>query len=130
MGIADPVGNCMEFTGRLLNSDGDKAREFESNFRRCQQFVVCDYFDCAVTDAIDTFAESQREAVIYDCNQKVQCMVDSGQPVTDFAGSVDSCVNANLTLLAQFTNDERVAYSNGLTMCTGLASCDWTSCFQ
>ncbi|MGD8858493.1 MAG: hypothetical protein PVI30_00675 [Myxococcales bacterium] len=129
MGIPDPVGNCMEYTGRVLNGDADKAREFESNLRRCQQFVVCDYFDCAVTDAVDTFAESQRDAIIYDCTQKVQCMVDSGQPVADFAGSVDACVNANLSVVAQFTNEQRVSFSNNLTACMGLASCDWANCF-
>ena len=127
--LDNPVDNCIESTARLLESMPDKQDEFISNHSRCAQFVVCDYLECAITDATSSYGETQINAVTHDCTAEVDCLTAAGQAPSDRDGAINTCIATNVNLLNNFDGATRVAYEQGFAACATLTACDFGQCF-
>jgi hypothetical protein len=127
--VEDPINNCVKATAKLLESDMVKRDQFISNNQRCAQFVVCQYYDCAITDATSSYGQSQLASVMHDCGAEVECLQLLGTPPADPQFALDSCISNNTALLNSYTADQRVGYEQAYAACAGLTGCDFNNCF-
>jgi hypothetical protein len=123
----DPYNTCQHDTAHRLESMPDQQTQFVHNFSRCAAFVSCEYYNCAITDAVG-FGQSQMMSVSNSCEQLVSCRVTMGQSSGDPSSELANCVDSYIRELDALSSTAQQQYVNAYRGCSTLAGCDFTSC--
>jgi hypothetical protein len=125
----NPMQTCLEQTAERLESSGDIQQSFLRNFGRCSNFVVCDYYNCAISDA-SGYGDTQRDKVSYDCNASIDCDATTGKFTGDKNVALPSCIAIRTGALDTLSQPQRQSYEATFAMCSMLQGCEFTNCFS
>jgi hypothetical protein len=127
--VQNPVDTCIQETAKLLEAHPEIRTQYLSNVNRCQSRVVCDYKDCAITDAAGSYGQMQVDKITYKCQQYVECRRVNNMLQSDAATEVQTCIGTNIGYVDTFTTDQRAQFEANYATCTGRVACDFTTCF-
>lgn len=125
----NPFEECIADSSDALDGDERRQAAFLTNYERCKAYVVCDYYDCALS-GVSGYGASQAPAVRMKCDADSACRAESGTPDPDPVYAVDACVAIVTGELDAYTESERTRWETALVTCSTLTSCDYVSCFQ
>jgi len=124
----DPVQNCPKDTGAMLDGNAAAQMAFLTNYERCRQYVVCDYFDCA-TSGVSSYGDTQIDKVSRNCQEDIDCQIMRGTFQGDQTSALANCIAINLGTIEAFSPDQRRNYESTYETCAMMNACDFTNCF-
>jgi hypothetical protein len=124
----DPFNECLKDSARHLDGDAERQESFLANYNRCSQFIVCDYYDCAMSGA-STYAESQQGNIAHQCQAESDCRAASGMPDPNPQEARNSCAYVRTGELNALTAAQQNAWETAVLRCSMVAGCDFVNCF-
>ena len=127
--LDDPYNTCVKDTAKIIEAMADSGKmQFLINYNSCSSFVVCDYLNCAQSDA-GGWGETQIEKVTYDCQQEIECGRISGTFTGDIPSALSNCIAVNVGVLRNFSREQRDMYTSSFATCGMMLACDFRNCF-
>jgi hypothetical protein len=124
----DPFNECLKDTSHLLDGDAELQEQFLTNYGRCSQFIVCDYFECATSGA-SGYGDSQVQRVQYRCQSESDCRAAMGNPDPDPMYAVNSCIAIRKGELDTLIVNQRSAWEEDFLRCSTVTGCEFVNCF-
>jgi len=125
---ADPFNECIKDTSKALDADADLQDTFLTNYGRCSNFIVCDYYECATSGATG-YGDSQIQRVQYRCQSESDCRAASGMGDPDPGYAINSCVAIRKGELDTLIATQRTAWEQSFLRCSTVTGCDFVNCF-
>lgn len=125
----DPFNECIKDSSNKLDGDAEQQEAFLTNFGRCSNFIVCDYYECATSGA-SGYGDSQLQRVQYRCQAESECRAAGGMPDADPAYAVNSCVAIRKGELDTLIATQRTAWEQSFLRCSMVVGCEFVNCFS
>jgi hypothetical protein len=125
----DPMGECLRDSGEELENNSAKRDSFLRKFGRCMSFVVCDYYNCTLTDATG-YGDTQLPQVMHQCQASIDCRLSMGTFTGERELAMTGCVATRTGTLNGFSIEQRQSYEAVYRSCMTFAGCEFTNCFD
>ena len=120
------VAHCINGTASAADDwTTNRQQTYVDTVVRCETKSGCDYVTCTVSDPLSGYAGSHQAQITYECQQRINCKISSGQMVEPTA--VQTCIAQTSSMLnadtaAQANFDGRSA------RCGAQVGCAYNTC--
>jgi hypothetical protein len=121
----DSIGECVSDTSQKLDRGSEAMQAmYETRFSRCQQYMGCDYFNCAQDTMLFSIVNEQK--LQYDCMQQTVCKISQGMPTVPTENGM--CFSALAQQLDFSSVPDRASWDQRFARCGTMQGCAYTSC--